>query len=152
MFYFLEEDLKDLESRITKLRSELEITAKSIGQNGGGEGAWHDNFAFEEAHRQYALNAKRVSNLQEIREHAQLFDPDTDIGIVQLGKSVTIVEEGSGETQTFQIGSYMIVSNSRDAVSYAAPLAQLISGATIGEVREGVIGGSLKRYKVVKIE
>uniref|UniRef100_A0A831Z359 Transcription elongation factor GreA/GreB C-terminal domain-containing protein n=1 Tax=candidate division WWE3 bacterium TaxID=2053526 RepID=A0A831Z359_UNCKA len=151
MFYFLREDLEDLDIRIAELRSWLENTAQSIGQSAGGEGAWHDNFAFEEAHRQHSMHTKRLEELQKIRDQAQLVDPEVSTEAIAIGKTVTIIDEETDEARSFQIGSYMILDKHRTAVSYAAPLAQLIYGARIGEVREGVIGGTLKRYKIIEI-
>lgn len=64
-----------------------------------------------------------------------------------------IRDEISGKNKTFKIGSYMVFDNDGGRIiSYNSPLAQIVMGVKIGEVRSGKIGRAEKSYKIIKIE
>ena len=54
--------------------------------------------------------------------------------------------------KTFVIGSYQVLDQQHEnEISYAAPLARPLMGATVGEEREVTIGDQAIIYRVVDI-
>lgn len=151
-FLFLREDLEELDRKIAEVQEIIKMVLKNLGEGTESESnTWHDNPAYDEGQRQNIMWSNRAEELSQIRRQAKFVEPTTDNSKIRLGKTVTIIDELSGLSQTFQIGSYMVLKE-RNAISYCAPLGKLLIGAAVGEEREGVMGGAKKRFKVIKIE
>jgi len=74
-------------------------------------------------------------------------------GEVDIGAEVTIRDTRSGAQKTFVIGSYQVLDQQHEnEISYAAPLARPLMGATVGEEREVTIGDQATVYRVVSID
>lgn len=151
-YYFLPEDLEVLDKKIEENKQRMQEALKRIGDSCDGGSTWHDNFPFEQAQRDAELWSTRLRGLISIRNNIEVVYPiDFKEGRVNIGRIVTIRDEDNDQTREFQIGSYMILDEERNAISYNSPIAQLIMGAVIGEVREGVIGGK-KKFKIINIK
>lgn len=152
--YFLKEDLEALDAKIGELRSKLEETLKEGGESTRQSSeTWHDNFPFEEAQRQFSLLAGQLQKLVDIRKKAKLVDSAASNDKVIIGSMVTIRDESSDQLKIFKTGSFMVFSNDGGrTISYNSPLAQIVIGAKIGEVRSGKIGIAEKSFKIIKIE
>lgn len=152
MYYFLKEDFEDLIEKITGLTNQI----RKIGQEMGAsckEGAetFHDNFAFEDGERQQYMLSKRLVELIRIRNNARVISPNKDSARVSIGKTIILKDEYTGKTQSVRIGSYMVLKNG-NAISYNSPLARILIGAKVGEIRNGKIGGREKKFSIIKIE
>jgi len=155
-YYFLQEDFEALNRTIRDLDKKI----KDILQQAGdackqGADTWHDNFEYEEIQRQAVMWSNRLKELVALRAKAQIITPCSSNEEVLIGKIVTIEDCDTKEKMRFQIGSYMTFKGNRETVesiSYAAPLANILIGAKEGEIKEGVIGGKYKRFKILKIE
>jgi transcription elongation GreA/GreB family factor len=87
-----------------------------------------------------------------MKNDAQIVDY-RPIDQVDIGATVTIQEVGTGERRTLVVGSYQVLDQQHDdEVSYAAPLAKPLLGATVGEEREVTIGDRTATFRVVAIE
>lgn len=152
--YFLKEDLEALDAKIDELRSKLEETLKEGGESTRQSSeTWHDNFPFEEAQRQFNLLAGQLQKSVDIRRKAILVDASESSDKVIIGTVVTIRDETSGENKTFKIGSFIVFSNDGGrTISYNSPLARIVMGVRINEVKSGKIGIAEKSFKVIKIE
>jgi transcription elongation GreA/GreB family factor len=72
---------------------------------------------------------------------------------VDIGCRTTIEDTETGERRTFVVGSYQVLDQQHDnEVSYAAPLAEPLLGAAVGEEREVTIGDRTTVFRVVGIE
>ena len=75
------------------------------------------------------------------------------IDAVDIGCQVTVWDTRTGEQRTFVVGSYQVLDQQHEnEVSYAAPLAKPLMGASVGEEREVAIGDETVVYRVVGIE
>ncbi len=151
-FLFLREDLEVLEKRIAEASENVQSALRLIGEGAESDSnTWHDNAAYDEGQRQNSMWSSRVQELVNVRSNAKIVEIPRDNSVVKVGKTVTIRDESTGESQTFQIGSYLILSE-RNAVSYHAPLGRLLMGAHVGEVREGIVGPLKRKFTVLSIE
>jgi len=154
MYYFLKDDFDELNDQILKICDKI----REIGQEMGSsckEGAetFHDNFAYEDGERQQFMWSKRLRELIGIRNNARVISDDQVTDSVSLGRTVTIRDEISGETQIAKIGSYMVLKcGEMKTISYNSPLARILIGAKVGEKKEGFIGGKKRGYSILKIE
>lgn len=151
-FLFLREDLEVLEKRIAEASQNVQSALKLIGEGAESDSnTWHDNAAYDEGQRQNSMWSSRVEELVNVRRNAKIVEIPRDNSMVRVGKTVTIRDEATGETQTFQIGSYLVLSD-RNAISYYAPLGKLLLGTRKGDVREGMVGPTKRKFKVLAIE
>ena len=151
-YYFLKEDFGKLNDQIFEINQRI----KKIGQQMGAacqEGAetFHDNFAFEDGERQQSMWSQRLIELIEINTNAEIFEPSGPDDRVTIGCQVTVYDVAADDEKTIKIGSYMTFNGS-ETVSYAAPLAKLLLGAAVGEVKKGQIGGRTKEFEILDIK
>lgn len=152
MYYFLEEDFKDLCLKIEELKKKLEEIGQEMGEScRQSSETWHDNFGFEEAKRQHDMFSGRLSELTDIRNKAKIVSSVLLNNTVTIGKIVVMRDENTGEIETYKIGSYMIFKMLHGYMSYSAPLAKIIIGAKTGDTREGEIGGKKRILKIITI-
>lgn len=148
---------KDYDALIAKIE-ELADGVKKAGEEKGhwaqqSAETWHDNFGYEQEDRQQWALSERLDEFVQMKNEAEIVDARA-ADEVDVGSKVTIRNEASGEERTFVVGSYQVLAegNAETEVSYAAPLAKPLLGATEGEQREVVIGDETTVYRVVKIE
>jgi transcription elongation GreA/GreB family factor len=151
-YYFLKNDFDELKRQIWEVNRRI----KAIGQEMGAscqEGAetFHDNFAYEDGERQQRMWSQRLRELLEIYENAQIFNPSVTSETVAIGRSVTVFDYDTEEEKTFNVGSYMCF-NGNDTISYNAPLAKILLGASVGDVRKGKIAGKKKELEIIDIQ
>ncbi|MFA6365379.1 MAG: GreA/GreB family elongation factor [Candidatus Paceibacterota bacterium] len=149
-FFFLEKDLNVLNSEIKKLTEQIKEVAKEAAEGSEGGNEWHDNFSYEEGRRIQEMLSLRLKELTEIRQNARLIQPPKLKDRAIVGCVVTIKYLDTNEIQTFEIGGYIVFDN-RNAISYNAPLARMLIGARVEEIREAVLGKTTKRIQIIAI-
>jgi len=153
-YLFLDEDFIDFEKKLEENKERMEAALKRIGNScKEASDTYHDNFGFEQAQRDAEMWSNRFRSLLSIRNNIEIVYPEDFLkDEVAIGRIVAIKDENSGEIKTFKIGSYMIVDEKKNSVSYDAPLSRLIMWAKVGDIREGKIGSKTRRFKIIKIE
>lgn len=147
-YYFLRVDLDALTEKIQKLGARLRELGQEMGESTRQSAeTFHDNFPYEEALRQFQMTNRRLHELMKVRACAQMVEPSL-ADRVGIGKRVTVETVESGEVRTFQVGSYLTLTDGK-AVSYNAPLAKALIGARVGDIREGMITGKKKMLRVI---
>jgi len=152
-FLFLKEDLDGLNAQIEAEKLKLRETGKAMGASVAGGETYHDNFAFEDAQRQFGMTSGRVAELNEIRNGANIVSVGT-VDKVSIGRIVTYEDVKTGEKDRIRIGSYRVYVEipGVDTASYNTPLARALMGGVIGQVRDGIIGGAMKSFRITSIE
>ena len=153
--YFLREDLEALNKSIRDIDDRIRDILQQAGSScREGADTWHDNFEYEDAQRGASMWSNRLRELVALRASAELVVPAPTGREVLIGRTVTIEDESTKKKSTFQIGSYMILKKQvgREVISYAAPLASILIGAKVGDIRSGQIGGETKRFRVIKVD
>lgn len=154
IYLMLREDLAILDQKIVEGREEVKRIGKEMGDacRQSGE-TWHDNFAFEEGQRLMNLWQRRIQELNEVRSNVVVTEPSSNFFEVGFGRNVHILDLDTEEMATYKIGSYITFVEDQEvtSISYDSPLAQLIMGAKYDEIREGEIGASRRRYKIIMV-
>lgn len=152
-YLFLREDLETLGKKIEENKTRLKEALKRISDSCNGGSTWHDNFDFEQAQRDAAMWSIRVRELISIRNNMKVVSPeDFRSDEVNIGRTVTIQDKDTDEIKTFQIGSFMVLDEERNAISYNTPLAKAIIGAKIGEIREVETAQNKRKVKIIEIK
>jgi len=152
-FFFLQEDYDALQKAIGGVEKMIGGILKDMGAGmQDGADTWHDNFDYDEGQRQSAMYSDRIRGLIQIKNNAQVITPKPFNGRVLIGRVVTIQDMDNQEIRKFQIGSFLILGEHREAISYMSPLAKILLGGRMGEIKTGVIGKTNKKFKIINIE
>ncbi|HOU54430.1 MAG TPA: GreA/GreB family elongation factor [Myxococcota bacterium] len=108
--------------------AETEVAAES-----GDTSVWHDNFAFEENTRQKHQAARRVRDLEAMRDACRVHDlPTGEATAVRLGTVVTIrLEDGS--EQAWFLAGWDDGDPAAGRVAYNAGLGRALIGKEVGD-------------------
>lgn len=151
-FCFLPDDLERLEKQIAEAREQARSAGGDMGKSCQESAeTFHDNFPYEDAERRHTMWAKRVRELERVLQAVRVVNPELGSERVGIGKTVTYVELLSQEEHTLRIGSFMTFDQP-DTVAYNAPIAKLLIGARVGDVREGKIAHVTQRLQIKRIE
>ena len=92
-----------------------------------------------------------LGGLSNAREHAEIVEPDESSSVVAVGKRVKLRMNGSEDE--IYIGSYMVGRRLRELeyVSYEAPLAAGLLGASASEKRTVEIGGKFVEIEILEV-
>ena len=135
-YYFLKEDLEELDIKISEIRKRIDFYQKEKGlSTTQSSETWHDNYGFEESERQIKRLWGQLQELAEIRGHAEIIDPQRNSNKTDIGKIIKIKDLKTGKEKEILIGSYIVFKN-KSAISYNSPLAQILAGAKKGETRD----------------
>jgi len=149
IYYFLKEDFDELNRKIYELVERLKDISLEFGRDCQED---RGIFTFEEGERQKQMLSVRLRELIKIKNNAKIIIPNRVSERVSIGKRVTLRDETSGMVKTYNIGSYMVLINKENAISYDTPIARLLIGAQVGEVRNGEIAGEKQDFRILKIE
>src|SRR3972149_4386566 len=152
MYYFLKEDFDALNLEIVKIADKIKEIGKEMGKScQEGAETFHDNFAHDDGEPQQRMWSERIRELIRIRNQARIIEPQKH-NTVSIGQIVTMEDERTGEMRIIKIGSYMTFVKEDNAVSYIAPLSRMLIGGKAGEIKEAVIAGKKKSFRIIKIE
>ena len=149
IYYFLKEDFDELNRKIYKFVEKLKNISLEIGRD------CHEDrgiFTFEEGERQKQILSARLRELIQIKNNAKIVMTGVKTDKISVGKRVTLKDEVTGRIQTYNIGSYMILAKKENTISYNTPIARLLIGAQVDEVRSGEIAGKKRNFRILKIE
>jgi transcription elongation GreA/GreB family factor len=147
-YYFLKEDFDELHRKINELTEKFKKFSLEIGKDYQED---KGIFTFEEGERQKQMLSTRLQELIKIRNSSKIVMPNTKTDIIGLGSCATFEDESNNEIQTYRVGSYMVLREDKDTISYDSPLARLLIGAQVGDLREGVVGGKKRSFRIIKI-
>ncbi len=129
IYYFLKEDLDELDVKISQTREKIDFYQKEKGlSTTQSSETWHDNYMFEESERQIKRLWSQLQELMEIKSYSEIIDPQQNAHKTDIGKTIKIKDLKTGKEKQILIGSYMVLKN-KDAISYNSPLAQMLHGA-----------------------
>jgi transcription elongation GreA/GreB family factor len=94
----------------------------------------------------------RFRDLSRIKEQATIVSVTADSTTVRIGKRIRVRETTSDTQIKIKIGSFRTFSDDEETVSYSSPVAKIIIGAKIGEIRHGTVDKKQVTYVVEGIE
>ena len=153
LYYFFEDDLKELEKEIVRLHEKLvEFRNKAVDTLARRDRGLDTDATYNALSAMYDIYNKQLTELSHIRNHAKDFSLlKTEEKRVSVGKTVIVHDMSVNKTIILKIRSYWISNNGDNRVAYSAPLPDLLMKARTGEICEGFIGGTKKKYEIKQI-
>lgn len=111
-----------------------------------------ENADYKAAKEDQGFLEGRIQELETILLNAVLIDEaDLEPGVVQIGKLVSIQEEGEAE-ETYEIVGATEANPRERKISYESPIGSALIGKQKGEIAEVILpNGSTILFKILKV-
>jgi len=145
----LDELKQRLDDEITRLSHELQVVLPKAIQRAVEHGDLRENSEYKSALERQQFVQARLNHLSRRRAELSNVDltaiPSDRIG---FGSRVTVIDQRSGETETYTLvfGDYIDVEIGQ--VSLASPLGRTLLGRTVGDEVELQLPRGIRRLKV----
>lgn len=126
------------------------VASNADAAEAGDTSVWHDNFAYEENQRLMHQLGRRVHDLRALLDQVEVIAPP-DATRVTVGTRVRLRDCESDAEQELLVAGFDDGDPALRRVSYTAPLAASLLGASIGEQRQATIAGRIREFEVLSI-
>lgn len=144
--YLTKDGLRDLENRLQFLKETRrpEVAERlRLALDEGGD--LTENAEYDDAKNEQAFVEGEILRLETIITNAQIIEPTKGKkDIVQVGATVTVVEQGTTTKETFHLVGSAEANPANGKISTESPLGKALLGAKVGDkVRVNAPGGEL---------
>nr|WP_290668828.1 transcription elongation factor GreA [Ardenticatena sp.] len=116
------------------------------------EGDLRENAGYDEAKREQAFVEGRIQQLEELLRHVQVIDEAAKAqGVVTLGSTVVVREEGGPEERFTVVGSAE-ADPANGRISNESPIGKALLGHKVGDRVEVQTPGGTIVFEVIAIE
>jgi transcription elongation factor GreA len=139
-----------IEAEVERLKGpiRLEIIDRLQDTKTGGDGI--DNTEYITALEEMAMLELRINQLEDILRHAELIMPGEVDGIIRLGSTVIVQEEGA-DLETYTLVGPAEANPSEGMISNQCPLGRALLNHTIGEeVKVNTPDGPM-RFRIIAV-
>ncbi|QYK41852.1 MAG: transcription elongation factor GreA [Paracoccaceae bacterium] len=140
----LDEELKTLKS------VERPAVIRAIAE-AREHGDLSENAEYHAAREKQSFIEGRIKELESILSRAEVIDPARLAGAIKFGATVTLSDEETGETRTYQIVGEAEANLEAGLLNLRSPLARALIGKDEGDSVEVRTPGGTKSYEVVTI-
>ncbi len=152
-FYLTAEGLQKLKDELTYL---IEVRKPQIAErlhDAIKQGDLSENADYTEAKEQQAFLEGRIKELENmIRNAAMIEDQDGAKGVVRIGSTVTVVEQGLTDNEVFMIVGKAEADPTQGKISNESPIGAAMMGKKAKDsVKAKTPNGSVV-FKIVKVE
>lgn len=139
------DELSTLLARLKKARPEAAAEVKRLAEMGD----FSENAAYQLAKgRLRGLNQKLMETEDHLK-HAKIIPTAGGTGVVQLGSTVTVDQDG--KQQTYRILGPTEANPSKGIISHLSPLGAALMGKRAGDVVEVSLGADVVRVTVIHL-
>jgi len=146
------------EEGIAKLKQELEelvnVRRPALAERlrkAIQQGDLSENADYISAKEEQGFLEGRIQQLEAMLRNAEIIQPAGVSDKVLLGSRVTVVEEGAGEPELFQLVGPAEADPAAGKISYESPMGQALVGCKVGDqFKVDAPAGEIK-FKVVSI-
>lgn len=113
-----------------------------------------ENADYHAAKEEQAFNEGRITELQRAIQNAEVInETSSSAGIVRLGSTVTITEEGfDDEEEVYQIVGAREADPMKGMISNESPIGKALLGKKAGNTITAQTPGGMMTFSVVKVE
>ncbi len=149
MVYLSIEKLEDLKNELEKRSRETRREIADIISLAKELGDLSENFEYQDAKEQQALNEARVLQLEDLIHNAVLVQKTTGTDVINLG--CTFQVEVNGIEKTFSLVGSTEADPISGKISNESPLGQAFVGHREGEIVSVTVPSGSIEYKIIKI-
>jgi transcription elongation factor GreA len=149
--YVTHDGLKKLEDELEHLRTVKRQEVAQRLHEAMEDGELIENAEYEAAKNEQAFVEGRILELEHMLAQAQVIEPGKSTGVVGIGSTVVIQENGKGSETYTIVGA--AEANPRDGlISNESPLGQALLDHKAGDEVEVRAPAGTLRFRIVKIK
>jgi transcription elongation factor GreA len=142
-----------LEDELRHLKSVERPTVIKAIADAREHGDLSENAEYHAARERQGFIEGRISELEDKTSRADIIDPSKISGDqVKFGATVTLLDEDTGETVTYQVVGSDESDIKQGFLSITSPLARAIIGKSVSDSIEVITPNGSKAYSIKKIE
>ena len=138
-------ELKIKLDRMLKSRPALVLDVKTFAANGD----FSENAEYQIAKAKLRGLNRRIDEARDLINKAVIIKPGKDLGIIELGSTVTV--QVYGNKKTYQILGSTETKPEKGIISHNSPIGSALIGKKVGEEISVVIGDKEVNYIILKV-
>jgi transcription elongation factor GreA len=149
--YVTQEGLKKLEDELEHLRTVKRQEVAQRLHEAMEDGELIENAEYEAAKNEQAFVEGRILELEHMLAQAQVIEPGKSTGVVRIGSTVVIQEDGHA-SETYTIVGAAEANPREGLISNESPLGQSLLDHRVGDEIDVRAPAGVIRFRVVKIK
>ncbi len=132
--YLTPEGKKKLEEELEYLTTVKRAEVAEAIKQAKEEGDLSENSAYDEAKSAQAFLEGRIQTLEAQLREAVVIQETAEKGVVALGRTVTVTEEGTDDPETYRIVGSAESDSLNGVISNESPMGSALMGKKVGDV------------------
>ena len=150
--YLTPEGKKKLEEELEYLTTVKRAEVAEAIKQAKEEGDLSENSAYDEAKSAQAFLEGRIQTLEAQLREAVVIEETAEKGVVALGRTVTITEDGTDDPETYRIVGSAESDSLNGVISNESPMGSALMGKRVGDVVTVKAPSGEFQVKILKIE
>lgn len=151
-FYVTEEGLQKLKKELAFLSKEKREEIANKLEIAIAQGDLKENADYHAAKEEQGFVEGRIRDLEDAIRRAQVIEEDLPNDVVRVGSTVTVVEEGFDDEETYSIVGPHEANPSNGLISNQSPIGRALIGAKVGQVVTAETPGGQVQFRIEAIE
>jgi transcription elongation factor GreA len=149
--YLTAEGLEKIKTELAYLIDEKRVEVSERLEEAIKMGDLKENADYQAAKEDQAFTEGRINSLQDSLRRAKIISNDGTSKLVRIGSTVTIMEVGEDEEETYYIVGKHEADPNAGRISNESPFGQALLGAKRGQTVRVITPRGETKIKVVKI-
>ena len=149
--YLTPEGMQKIKDELTHLINEKRVEVSERLESAIKMGDLSENADYDYAKQEQAFVEGRIKDLEDSLRRAKLIEQSGPTSTVRVGSTVTIIEEGYDDEETYYIVGIHEADPSAGKISNESPFGKALLGARRGQTVRVLTPGGETRLKVKKI-
>ncbi|MCA9935236.1 MAG: transcription elongation factor GreA [Ardenticatenaceae bacterium] len=150
--YLTEEGLQKIHEELTYLTTIKREELSRKLEIAISQGDLKENADYHAAKEEQGFVEGRIKDLEDALRRAKIIEEDVPNDVVRVGSTVTVVEEGYDEPETYQIVGAHEANPAEGLISNESPIGNALLGAKKGQTVRAMTPGGEIRLTVQAIE
>lgn len=150
-YYISLKKYKELEKKLSlmlKKRPILAMEVKRLAEMGD----FSENAGYQLAKSSLRGLNRRIDETKDMINKAEIIEPNLDLGTVNIGQTVSLINDQDGSIKSFKILGGSESDPSAGIISHLSPLGSSLLGKSIGDIVKSGRGKKQKNYQIISIE
>lgn len=149
--YLTEEGLQKIKDELAYLQGEKREEISRKLEIAIQQGDLKENADYHAAKEEQGFTEGRIKDLEDTLRRAQIIKEDLPSDVVRVGNTVTVVEEGYDDEETYHIVGAPEANPSTGYISNESPIGSALLGAKKGQTVEAMTPGGVIRLRIQSI-
>ena len=150
--YLTPEGLKQIEEELAYLKTTRREEVAAKLETAIKQGDLKENADYHDAKEEQGFIEGRVRQLEDMLRRGKVIDKSGPVNVVRIGSTVTVVEVGVDEEETYVIVGAHEADPTRGRISNISPIGSALLGAKKGQTVRAETPAGLIEFQVVGIE